>query len=211
MKLLLREGENFSVRVDEVEWLKNRITGELAEKLKEMIATRQHPLAEVEEAVKQGNEFLDSEDKEVAPDEEALLTQCEAHIEAAKKWSSAAVMLEAVGSEDPPSLEDASTLIRDGNLCPIALDGFDLLSEAVNTAKSWLERAQPCLKGKQLTRRGASNPIPPLSEAHELLKESKNLKLYVKEVAGLQERVEDAEDWDVDAQDAVSVGEDGAR
>ena len=76
LKLLLREGENFSVRVDEVEWLKNRITvRELAEKLKEMIATRQHPLAEVEEAVKQGNEFLDSEDKEVAPDEEALLTR----------------------------------------------------------------------------------------------------------------------------------------
>ena len=214
LKLLLREGENFSVRVDEVEWLKNRITvRELAEKLKAMIATRQHPLAEVEEAVKQGNEFLDSEDKEVAPDEEALLTQCEAHIEAAKKWNErAAVMLEAVGSEDPPSLEDASTLIRDGNLCPIALDGFDLLSEAVNTVKSWLERAQPCLKGKQLTRRGASNPIPPLSEAHELLRESKNLKLYVKEVAGLQERVADAEDWDVDAQDAVKRWrEDGAE
>ena len=214
LHMLLVEGEKFSVRVDEVEWLRNRIVvRELAEKLKDMVSSKKYPLAEVEAAVRAGNEFLDSEDKEVAPDEEALLAQCESHINAAKKWNErAAVMLKSLDSKDRPSLEDAASLIREGSSIPIFLNGFDVLSEAVNVAKSWLDRAQPCLKGKQLTRRGVSNPIPPLSEAQELMKESSNLKLFVKEVEALEERVEAAEEWDVDAKDAIERWrEDGAE
>ena len=145
LHMLLVEGEKFSVRVDEVEWLRNRIVvRELAEKLKDMVSSKKYPLAEVEAAVRAGNEFLDSEDKEVAPDEEALLAQCESHINAAKKWNErAAVMLKSLDSKDRPSLEDAASLIREGSSIPIFLNGFDVLSEAVNVAKSWLDRAQP--------------------------------------------------------------------
>jgi histone demethylase JARID1 len=108
-----------------------------------------------------------------------------------------------LGSKDMPTLDDAQSLIREGNTIPIILDGFDVLSEAANTTKTWLDNAQPCLKGKQLTRRGVSNPIPPLSEAQNLLKTSKDLKLFIKEVELLEERVEAAEEWDVDAKDAI--------
>jgi histone demethylase JARID1 len=86
LEMLLKEGESFNVRVEEVDWLKNRIVvRELASKLRDMISAKKHNLTEIEDAVKRGNEFLDSDDKEVAPDEETLLTQCEAHIEAAKE------------------------------------------------------------------------------------------------------------------------------
>jgi len=214
LEMLLKEGESFNVRVEEVDWLKNRIVvRELASKLRDMISAKKHNLTEIEDAVKRGNEFLDSDDKEVAPDEETLLTQCEAHIEAAKKWHSrAAELLKMLGSKDMPTLDDAQSLIREGNTIPIILDGFDVLSEAVNTTKTWLDNAQPCLKGKQLTRRGVSNPIPPLSEAQNLLKTSKDLKLFIKEVELLEERVEAAEEWDVDAKDAIKRWrEDGAE
>jgi len=205
LQLLLQQGEGFSVTIEEVDWLKNRIVvRELVAKLKDMISSKKHTLAELETLVKDGNDFLDSDDKEVAPDEEVLLTQCETHIKAAKKWNEKAEsMRKALGGKDQATLDDAFSLIREGNTIPIILDGFDVLSEAVTVAKSWLDRAQPCLKGKQLTRRGVSNPIPPLSEAQALLKESKSLKLFVKEVEALEERIEAAEEWDVDAKDAI--------
>ena len=205
LRMLLEEGEKFAVRVDEVDWLRNRIiVRELADKLKDMIFSKKYPLAEIEAAVKLGNDFLDSDDKEVAPDEEALLQQCEAHIKSAKKWNErTAAMVKALGGKNKPSLDDATSVIREGNVIPIVLDGFDALSDALSVAKSWLDRAQPCLKGKQLTRRGVTNPIPPFSEAQELLKESKTLKLHVKEVETLEERVEAAEEWEEEAKDAV--------
>lgn len=205
MRLLLEEGEKFSVHIDEVDWLRNRIVvRELIDNLKEMIFSKKCPLAELETAVKTGNAFLDSDDKEVAPDEEALLQQCETHIKTAKKWNErAAAIVKSLGGKNKPSLDDATSVIREGNAIPIVLDGFEALSEAVSVAKSWLDRAQPCLKGKQLTRRGVTNPIPPFSDAQQLMKESESLKLFVKEVEILEERVEAAEEWEEEAKDAI--------
>lgn len=68
------EGEKFSVRVDEVEWLRNRIVvRELVEKLKDMVLLKKYLFVEVEVVVWVGNEFFDFEDKEVVLDEEVLL------------------------------------------------------------------------------------------------------------------------------------------
>ena len=62
---------------------------------------------------------------------------------------------------------------------------------------------------------GTAQPLPTLEEAKELVKKAQTppgLRIYVKEVAALIERVEDAESWNEEAEDCVTRWrEEGAR
>ena len=208
LKTHLEASKALAITVTESTWLKNRITvRQWAEDIKNMLLVKD-PIDDAIKAVKEGEELLDSADYEVAPDEEKLLISLKGHVDAGKKWEvkgrQAVQCANSKREADRKSLDEVAQIVREGASIPLKLEGFDFLQETVNTTKAWLERAQPCLKGKQLTRRGTAQPLPTLEEAKQLVKEAPDLRIYVKEVAALIERVEDAESWNEEAEDCVS-------
>jgi hypothetical protein len=216
LKAHLEASKALAITVTESTWLKNRITvRQWAEDIKKMLLAKD-PIDDAIKAVKEGEDLLDSADYEVAPDEEKLLLTLKGHVDAGKKWEvkgrQAVQCANSKKEADRKSLDEVAQIVREGANIPLNLEGFDFLQETVATTKAWLERAQPCLKGKQLTRRGTAQPLPTLEEAKQLVKEAPDLKIYVKEVAALIERVEDAESWNEEAEDCVSRWrEEGAK
>jgi hypothetical protein len=219
LKQLLEVSKSLSIKVEEASWLKNRIVvRQWAEDVRAMIHAKESIDIAIK-AVREGDQLLDSDDYEVAPDEEKLLILLRSHVEAGKKWEvkgrAAVQSANSKKEADKKSVDEVSQLVREGSAIPLKLAGLDFLIEIVTKTKAWLERALPCLKGKQLTRRGTSQPLPTFEQAKQLLTEAQTppgLRLYVREVAALEERVEDAEAWNEDAVDCVTRWrEDGAR
>ena len=219
LKAHLEASKALSISVNESTWLTNRITvRQWAEDIKNMLIVKD-PIDDAIKAVKEGEELLDSADYEVAPDEEKLLITLKGHVESGKRWEvkgrQAVQCANSKKEADKKSLDEVAQIVREGAAIPLKLEGFDFLEETVTNTKAWLERAQPCLKGKQLTRRGTAQPLPTLEEAKELVKKAQTppgLRIYVKEVAALIERVEDAESWNEEAEDCVTRWrEEGAR
>ena len=79
-------------------------------------------------------------------------------------------------------LEDVEKLVKEAQAIPCALALFDVLYDASNSARSWVEKAQQCLKGKQLTRRGAAAPPPTLAHAERLVRDANKFFVQVKEL-----------------------------
>ena len=69
--------------------------------------------------------------------------------------------------------------------------------------RRWAEKAQLCLKGKALTRRGQQAPPPALAHAERLVRDAAKFAVVVKELNLLVERVDDAKAWGTRAEDAV--------
>ena len=105
----------------------------------------------------------------VTDQERALLDRLRSNMANGEAWEKRAAAMHAdaeAGNLKP--LEDVEKLVKEAQAIPCALALFDQLFEASNSARTWAEKAQLCLKGKQLTRRGAAAPPPTLAHAERL-------------------------------------------
>ena len=115
-----------------------------------------------------------------------------------------------------PALEDVEKLVKESLGISATLQGYDELSEAATEARKWSEKAQSCLRGKQLTRRGAAekkDATPPtLAHAERLIRDAGKFIVAVKELELLQERVDNAKEWGTQAEEIIERWrEDGAE
>jgi len=100
-------------------------------------------------------------------------------------------------------LEEAEKLVKESQTIPAGLHNFQELSDGAAAARAWVEKAQQCLKGKHLTRRGTAAPPPTLAHAERLIREAAHFIVSVRELASLTERVASAKVWSEQAEEAV--------
>jgi histone demethylase JARID1 len=140
----------------------------------------------------------------VTDQERALLDRLRSNMANGEAWEKRAAAMHAdaeAGNLKP--LEDVEKLVKEAQAIPCALALFDQLFEASNSARTWAEKAQLCLKGKQLTRRGAAAPPPTLAHAERLVRDAGKFFVQVKELQALTERVAEAKEWGESAEKAV--------
>ena len=152
-------------------------------------------------------------EEHVTDAERQLLEKLRACVENGEAWEKRAKAVAddaAAGNLKP--LEDLEKLVAEAQKIPAALTHYKELFDASVAARSWVEKAQLCLKGKQLTRRGANAPPPTLAHAERLIRDAGKFSVSVKELGALEERVEDAKAWGVRAEEVVDHWrEDGAE
>ena len=138
--------------------------------------------------------------------ERQLLERLRASVAAGEAWEAKAssVLASAAAGALPP-LEDVERLVKEEAGIPATLEGSAELAEAAAEARRWVEKAQACLKGKQLTRRGANAPLPALAHAERLVRDAGKFSVAVRELAALQERVAEAKAWGERADAAVET------
>ena len=140
----------------------------------------------------------------VTDQERALLDRLRQNVANGEAWEKRAAAMHAdaeAGNLKP--LEDVEKLVKEAQAIPCALALFDVLYDASKSARSWVEKAQQCLKGKQLTRRGAAAPPPTLAHAERLVRDANKFFVQVKELQALTERVAEAKEWGDRAEKAV--------
>ena len=118
----------------------------------------------------------------VTDQERALLDRLRQNVANGEAWEKRAAAMHAdaeAGNLKP--LEDVEKLVKEAQAIPCALALFDVLYDASNSARSWVEKAQQCLKGKQLTRRGAAVPPPTLAHAERLVRDANKFFVQVKD------------------------------
>ena len=113
--------------------------------------------------------------------ERQLLERLRASVAAGEAWEAKAssVLASAAAGALPP-LEDVERLVKEEAGIPATLEGSAELAEAAAEARRWVEKAQACLKGKQLTRRGANAPLPALAHAERLVRDAGKFSVAVR-------------------------------
>ena len=145
--------------------------------------------------------------------ERSLLERLRANVASGEAWEKrAATLLKQAASGTLHPLDDVERAVKEAQAIPAAMEGYDELSAAASEARKWVEKAQMCLKGKQLTRRGAAAPLPTLQHAERLVRDAGKFIIAVKELALLEERVESAKEWGERADEATEIWrEEGAE
>jgi hypothetical protein len=145
-------------------------------------------------------------DDHVKDFERQLLERLRASVVAGEAWEAKASSALAEAEKGSlPALEDVERLVKEASGISATLEGFDSLAVAAGEARKWAEKAQSCLKGKQLTRRGANAPAPTLAHAERLVRDAGKFSVCVRELSSLRERVAEAKAWGEKAETAVET------
>jgi hypothetical protein len=228
---LLDAGEAMTVGTEELEMLRERIrVREWADHARQVAVGKPEPtpLDEVRDLVTAGAAIIEGggsnnktsgkskasaaaaavkppvNEEHVTDFERSLLERLRASVANGEAWEkkAAALISEADAGKLRP-LEDAERLVKEAQAISASLESYLALSDAASAARSWVEKAQQCLKGKQLTRRGTAAPPPTLAHAERLIREAGRFIVLVRELGALTERVASAKVWGEQAEEAV--------
>ena len=149
-------------------------------------------------------------DDRVTDFERALLERLRLCVSLGEVWETKAgkILRDAKKEGRKPTLvplEDVEKLVKESLAIAATLAGASELTELTSEARKWSEKAQSCLKGKQLTRRGASSvePKPTLAHAERLIRDAGKFVFSMKELGLLQDRVVKAKEWGVRAEEVL--------
>ena len=222
---LLEAGEAMTVGVEEITMLRERIrVRRWADAARLVAVGKPEPISleEVRDAVAAGAAIIEGsgeasqkakkgakaelpvDEDHVTDSERGLLERLRVNVANGEAWEKRALVLisEAESGTLRP-LEDAEKLVKEAQAIPVSLSAFPDLSDAATAARAWVEKAQQCLKGKQLTRRGTAAPPPTLAHAERLIRDAGKFIVSVRELAALKERVASAKVWGEQADEAT--------
>eukprot|EP00271_Cylindrocystis_brebissonii_P017526 TRINITY_DN4596_c1_g1_i1.p1 TRINITY_DN4596_c1_g1~~TRINITY_DN4596_c1_g1_i1.p1 ORF type:complete len:2735 (-),score=484.18 TRINITY_DN4596_c1_g1_i1:871-9075(-) len=121
--------------------------------------------------------------------------------EAASLWEKQAEKAFSSGG----SLEEFASLARSGETLNTKLSRREEVVEALARARTWLERAQPLLRGKPRGRhRVAFDPVP-LETLQHLAADIPLLRVTLKEVDHIRSRLQETDQWQTKARDLLAT------